>query len=269
MAGAGKKLSLLFESRLPAIVFVGAILLGVVSNGLYEILRDRLGGAFITATAGLLLIVAIILLVEPMARVRDWFLSRLRTSTEIRANVQRRKALIALVSLEHAGGRQAVDEAVAYHRADESGRPSLHHCWLIAGPGVGDPVQKMLSSREKAERLRDELEAAGIKTRVLRIDSESEGDDPMTTMARVEEAFFEAAAAGLGPEEVIADYTGGTKTMTAGMILACARPDRKLEFMKPRRYRPDGTADRGAGSEPREVNVAFTLLPVERKASES
>lgn len=91
----------------------------------------------------------------------------------------------------------------------------------------------------------------------------------MTTMARVDQAFSEAAAVGLGPEDVIADYTGGTKTMTAGMILACARPDRKLEFMKPRHYRPDGTAAREEGSEPREVNIAFTLLPVEERGSGS
>lgn len=263
MADGKRRLGLLLESRLPATVLVGAALLGIVSNGLYELLRDRLGGPLITLTAGVLLIVIIVLVVEPLARVRAWIRTRLRTSAEIRGDVRRRKGLIALVSPEHAGGRQAVDEALAYHCMDEGKNQVLRWCCLIAGPGAGDPAQRMVSSREKAERLQKELEGKGITARVIWIDSEEKGGDPLTTMALVERAFSEAAHAGLGPEDVIADYTGGTKTMTAGMILACARPDRKLEFMKPRAYKPDGTADRAAGSEPREVDIAFTLLPAE------
>ena len=263
MTELGKRVGLLLETKLPILVIIGGVLVGIIGNGLYEIFRSHLGSPLLTVIAGILLIPVVIWFVGVGGRLRNWCLARIRTSPEIRASVPRRKGLIALVSPEYAGGRQAVDEALAYHLLDEKQQPVLRHCWLIAGPGTGDPARQMISSREKAERIRQELEQAGTVVRILHMERESAADDPLTTKALVERAFAEAGAARLGPNDIIADYTGGTKTMTAGMILACARPDRALEFMKPRRYKPDGTADRASGSEPCEVSLAFTTLSAE------
>lgn len=267
MRWIGEKLGLLFESRLPWLVLVGAILLGAVGNGVYSVLLNFFESPVTTVVVCFLLIVLFIMLVDPIGWLRDRLQSRLRAETKVRMHVRRRKGLIALVSPEYGGERQAVDEAAAYHGRDVSGQSVLRHCWLIAGAGVGDPARQKLSSREKADRLRAELESAGVQTRILSLEDASEGDDPLTTKGLVDQAFAEAAAVGLGLEDVIADYTGGTKTMTAGMILACTGPARKLQFMKPRRYKPDGTADRAAGSEPQEVNIAFILSPIEVRPS--
>jgi len=66
---------------------------------------------------------------------------------------------------------------------------------------------------------------------------------------------------GWSETDVIADYTGGTKSMTAGTVLACASPDRRLQFMKPGKYREDGTADHQAGSNPYLVDIRYSVRP--------
>ena len=61
----------------------------------------------------------------------------------------------------------------------------------------------------------------------------------------------------LQPEEIIADYTGGTKSLTAGMVLGALSTGIKLQYLKPNEYLPDGRTDRKAGSSPRQVNINF------------
>ena len=259
MLNIGKRLGFLLESKLPIVVLVGAIILGMVGNSLYELSRDPLGGPANTLIVGFLLILLLAMIVDPMAQVREWIRTRLRTSPQISGNVQRRKGLIALVSVEHGGRTQATEDAIAYHRATPQGEQVLRWCWLISGPGESDPARQIISSGEKAKQIKRTLEEAGVLAHILPIRDESQADDPLITMGLVEQAYSEAVGLGLGPEDMIADYTGGTKTMTVGMLLACSRPGRRLQFMKPRAYGPDGTADRKAGSEPREVSVAFSV----------
>lgn len=69
---------------------------------------------------------------------------------------------------------------------------------------------------------------------------------------------------GFGESDIIADYSGGTKSMTSGMVLACALPERKLQVLKPRKYDKDGTADRKAGSDPRYIDISFKLKQVSK-----
>ena len=47
--------------------------------------------------------------------------------------------------------------------------------------------------------------------------------------------------------------------MTAGMILACTNPERRLQFMRPSGYTSDGRADPDKGSVATEVKIAFEL----------
>lgn len=42
---------------------------------------------------------------------------------------------------------------------------------------------------------------------------------------------MDAALKDLDSSEVIADYTGATKGMTAGILLACTEPDRPLQYI--------------------------------------
>ncbi|HUW12609.1 MAG TPA: hypothetical protein VM537_22975, partial [Anaerolineae bacterium] len=105
--------------------------------------------------------------------------------------------------------------------------------------------------------LRERYEGRLEKIEVITI---GDADDPEDTFVAVEEAYRRARKRyGLKTGQVIADFTGGTKAMTAGMVLACVGEGRPLEYMKPRKYKADGRADAAAGSEARLVEVDFFL----------
>ena len=50
-----------------------------------------------------------------------------------------------------------------------------------------------------------------------------------------------------------------TKSMSAGMILACALPSRDLQVLKPKKLKSDGTADRQGGQYPLFIDVQFKV----------
>ena len=65
---------------------------------------------------------------------------------------------------------------------------------------------------------------------------------------------------GLAENDIVCDFTGMTKHMSAGMIFACAPREARLQFMHPRRFLADGRADPEAGpSEPVEVEIAYQI----------
>lgn len=83
--------------------------------------------------------------------------------------------------------------------------------------------------------------------------------DPNATFKLVNQIYTQASEEQLEPEQIIADYTGGTKSMTAGLILACASPQRRLQFMLPKAYTMGGQADAAQPSVATEVSVAFQI----------
>ena len=68
----------------------------------------------------------------------------------------------------------------------------------------------------------------------------------------------EAPAAGLQPHEIVADISGGTKPMTAGMTLARLARDRDMQFMK-RLRDAAGCVLPGGMAEPVRVDTTFFL----------
>jgi hypothetical protein len=98
--------------------------------------------------------------------------------------------------------------AIEYHLAsDEQGR-TLKVCWLLAS-SQGVPV---------AEAFREKYES---HCRML-VHQIHQPFDVQETYEAVQRIYLEGALAeGLSPDQVIADFTGGTKMMTAGMVLAC------------------------------------------------
>ncbi len=91
---------------------------------------------------------------------------------------------------------------------------------------------------------------------------EKDVDDPNATFMLINSIYEEAANEGIEVADIIADYTGGTKSMTAGLILACAQPERRLQFMRPGGYTDDGRADLKLDSIATEVKVSFRLKAV-------
>lgn len=102
--------------------------------------------------------------------------------------------------------------AIEYHLASTSTELStgdtLKVCWLLAS-SQGVPV---------AEALRGRYES---RCRVL-VRQIYKPFDIQETYEVVQRIYLEEALTeGLSPDQVVADFTGGTKTMTAGMVLAC------------------------------------------------
>jgi hypothetical protein len=77
--------------------------------------------------------------------------------------------------------------------------------------------------------------------------------------AQVELVRLEAHVAGINDEEFICDFTGMTKPVSAGAVLACIRPEHRLQYMEPRGFLPDGRPDPAAGSRPVEVKVGYDV----------
>lgn len=123
--------------------------------------------------------------------------------------------LIVLVGPGREGadpGSLSHEQAIAYHLTCEAaGDEPLQVCWLIATAGVGGSVP---AAREVRQRYGDHCQ---IHLRVLR--DAFDVDEAYQTVQRI--YTQEAAQHGLTADQVIADFTGGTKPMSAGMVLAC------------------------------------------------
>lgn len=136
------------------------------------------------------------------------------------------------------------EAAIRHHW--QQGQGKLSHCWLICTERSID------SARELVKRLTDE----GVTERVtvhygqghgvtaLESDraerskplsllvSEGQLDDPVYIQTLVDGIYAQAEQVyGLGEDQIIADYTGATKGMTAGILLACATPRRHLQYL--------------------------------------
>lgn len=83
--------------------------------------------------------------------------------------------------------------------------------------------------------------------------------DPQKVFEAIELVYKEVKVLGLKPREMVADITGGTKPMTAGMVLACTPADRHVEYLKPNRTFPDGRADPSGGFTPKLIDLEFFL----------
>jgi hypothetical protein len=102
--------------------------------------------------------------------------------------------------------------AIEYHLGcEEAGGAPLRVCWLIATAGEKGSLPV---AQEVRQRYQDRC------TLIIRM---------LRDAFSIEEAHQaihdiyaqEAAEHSLAPEQIIADFTGGTKPMSAGMVLAC------------------------------------------------
>lgn len=76
-------------------------------------------------------------------------------------------------------------------------------------------------------------------------------DDPNYIQRLIQSIYIDAESKGISESKIIADYTGGTKSMTAGMVIACASPNRYLEYI----IQSDSRAIM-------EVDISYNMRPV-------
>lgn len=126
---------------------------------------------------------------------------------------EQRKGLIVMVTRAPTA-RKAID----YHL------PELEHLWLVTTPemrSAANDLRTFVEGYEANDKKR--------KGHILELDQEYDANQCYYLVRSVYEEG--AAAAGLVPKDVIADMTGGTKPMTAGMVLACIDVNASLEHV--------------------------------------
>jgi len=118
------------------------------------------------------------------------------------------------------------NSAIEYHLdCEEAGGEPVRVCWLIATGGVKGSVPV-------AREVRKRYESRCDKVIVHALNSPFDVQEAYLLVRRI--YTEEAAEHGLAPEQVIADFTGGTKPMTAGMVLACRDGRRPMQYMSGR-----------------------------------
>jgi hypothetical protein len=128
------------------------------------------------------------------------------------------QGLILLVSPQRPN--EALHELSNYH-AIEYHRATLRRCWLIATAGPSGSIAT-------AEALASHFGAYQIQSVTCPI---SNGADATETLALVASIYTQLEQdEKLNPAEVIADITGGSKAMTAGVALACGTT-RHMQYM--------------------------------------
>jgi hypothetical protein len=133
------------------------------------------------------------------------------------------RGLVVLVGTGRPGEdpmRQSAGNAVEYHTAagEEVG---LEVCWLVASGGE-------TGSLPVAEKLREACEARNVRAHIRTVADAFSVQESYDLVQRI--YAEEVPRAGLSEQEVIADFTGGVKPMSAGMILACG-DHRPMQYM--------------------------------------
>lgn len=137
------------------------------------------------------------------------------------AHPQPKKALVLLVS-----NPNSAMHAIKYHL--DGGL--LERLWLIPS---GDKAKDQfgLGTLSTAEEIREECKALamskGTKLKIEVHDGVSPAD-AQDTFDYVNRIF---RLRDYRPEEIVADFTGGTKPMTVGMIMACLPRERELQYV--------------------------------------
>lgn len=148
-----------------------------------------------------------------------------------------RRGLILLVS-KHQGSAPA---AIQHHL------PSLTDCWLIASS----------ESAAVAAELAQQFSSDTVTFHYGSPSFQVNGDEAASTY-RVAKRIFsnEALAQGLNSTEIIADITGGSKPMTAGLVLAAVSERRPIQYVVAKKD-DKGQVILDAWGEPIKINTEY------------
>jgi hypothetical protein len=207
-----KTFELVFNPGFPYFFVPGALVLAVAGGSLYDLLKKLWGDE--TSSLGLILVLSLIALGLLMIGAHSVGAVSLALRREalvperiaVKPKPPQRKGLIAFVSK-----REHVEKAIAYHS------DTLEHVWLIA---TGD-------AESLAYEIKEKHDGGGIKFEVVPLADEFD----VQKAQAVVEGIYETRLDGMAEEDVTADFTGGTKPMTVGMIFACLSPARKLQYV--------------------------------------
>jgi CRISPR-associated protein (Cas_Cas02710) len=149
------------------------------------------------------------------------------------------RGLIVFMSLYKPAQATPAESAILHHWQKKS--RTISHCWIICGgTSIQEGAATMLTDRLAEQReamifIYEHCEYPNPDDRkhpLSLVLPSSSIDDPNHIRQVIEAIYVEAEKKfGLAENEILLDYTGGNKSMTAGAVLAGADPDRRLEYM--------------------------------------
>jgi hypothetical protein len=225
----------------------GAMALGVFANFLYDAVAHPTAASW-PAVARTVLAVALLVVLAYLAYRRDlseaWRAGRFITNIQ-EVTAPQRAGLIWLLSL----GKLDLPLLAIRHHLGEKGEGPLRHCWVLVTPDV-----QREGAYERLEQRIEEMPCCAVPHRVP-----LEADTAEKAYQAIEHILTEAIRSpdiNLQPQQVIADITGGTKAMTAGMVLACLPQGVQLQYVASQRDPQTGQYVDGT-QRPVVVNLAF------------
>lgn len=226
---------LFFTPRFPLYFVLGALAVGVAGNMLSDLAKRYLAPgdepgrlAFILLVALTSLVILVLLAYGAGAIQRRLIAPPPPYRVVDRPQPRPARGLIAFVSLRQ---RAHLEKALSYH-ADR-----LEQVWLIA----------TADTESLATEIKNELETEKCKFVIQPLNHPYE----LLRAKEVVEHIYRSQLGELAEEDVVADFTGGTKPMAVGMIFACLSPPRSLQYV-PARY------DAGEPDQPLEP-VKYTI----------
>jgi len=231
----------------PPLLFLAMLyVVGTSTNGFSELLSKWFSPLVLTLGGVMLIFLAIVFL-NP-----QWLTDYRDGSFSTRIIEKKRyKGMIVFASV---GSNPSAANAIRGHI------DSLEKCWVIAGDedAVNGSLANALSLKDVFKEELGKKPDGGRDFFEIKKLIGDETDNP-SAVYDVVENIFSNLPEGMKETDVISDYTGGKKSMSAGMVLACARPSRDLQILKPNKYTPNGTADKEFGEYPLFIDIQFKV----------
>lgn len=122
--------------------------------------------------------------------------------------------------------------AIRYHYATESAA-RLRHCWVLITPDV--------KAANAFDLLKTRIDELGYDVQLHPVELAS--DTANVTYQAIESIYTDLARKpeiDLAPRDIVSDMTGGTKQLTAGMVMACLLHEWPLEYIVSERDKATG-----------------------------
>jgi hypothetical protein len=259
-------------------IFMIGLLLAVAANGLSTLILEVLG-TWLEKTFEIkkvfwqMSIVTSIILLLTFWLMRAGELIRklfsrstlaIRDANVIAMNETTFEGLIVFVS---SGNNPPAKIAIEHHWQNRKGK--LEHCWLISTEeSLSNAVQISKDFIEAGvpsstfhlgnEYLMANVES--LKHQISLVITKQQMNDPNYIHNLINCIYEDGAEKfGMDESEIIADYTGGSKSATAGIVLAGASPHRRLQYIV---SDFDPVSKTVSNSEVNEVRISYSVKPI-------
>jgi hypothetical protein len=235
---------------------VGVLGLGVLGNGVANLVLEDMAGAIAHTLDLPIIIVQIALLLAILGliffgiyrtsadeRLQKLLSARVQSQTNVVPLMETYFGLITIASKPPPDKESPAEAAFKFHWKE--GQGNLRYCWLICTQDVlalnlerfqaiaaySAQTPTPLKVLENADTALQPERAAGrvVQMQIMVIDWPS-ALDPNFIKDLVDYIYRQAKALSIDSQAIIADYTGGIKSTSAGVILACSTPERRLQY---------------------------------------